>query len=69
VECKFHLGTFTDTNISFSLFSSWITCHGESSFEEFEKLERAAFRRPLLLHAENPNNKFPAYIDVDSKFR
>jgi hypothetical protein len=36
--------------------------------EEFEKLERAAFRRPLLLHAENPNKKFPAYIDVDSKF-
>ena len=35
---------------------------------EFEKIERAAFRRPILLHAEDPNEKFPAYVDVDEKF-
>ena len=29
----------------------------------------ASFRRPILLHAEDPNEKFPAYIDVDEKFR
>lgn len=56
------------SDISHGPLSSWITCHGNSSLAEFEKLERAQFRRPLLLHAENPDKKFPAYIDVDSKF-
>ena len=35
---------------------------------EFDKIERAQFRRPILLHAEDPNEKFPAYVDVDEKF-
>eukprot|EP00088_Acartia_fossae_P001374 TRINITY_DN10533_c0_g1_i2.p1 TRINITY_DN10533_c0_g1~~TRINITY_DN10533_c0_g1_i2.p1 ORF type:complete len:309 (+),score=56.90 TRINITY_DN10533_c0_g1_i2:96-1022(+) len=48
--------------------SSWITRHGASTMHEFEKIERALFRRPILLHAEDPNNKFPAFIDVDEKY-
>ena len=35
---------------------------------EFEKIERALFRRPILLHAEDPNDKFPAFVDVDEKY-
>ena len=35
---------------------------------EFDKIERAQFRRPILLHAEDPNEKFPAYVDVDEKY-
>lgn len=34
----------------------------------YEDIEKSSFRRPLLLHAENPVKEFPAYIDVDNKF-
>ena len=40
---------------------------------EFEKIERALFRRPILLHAEDPNDKvyylFIKFIDVIRNFR
>jgi len=48
--------------------SSWITRHGDCTMAEFDKIEAADFRRPILLHAEDPNEKFPAYVDVDEKF-
>jgi len=51
-----------------SPLKAWITKHGLASLKRYEELEKSSFRRPILLHAESPLNKFAAYIDVDSKF-
>ena len=42
--------------------------HGMKSLKKYEEIEKTNFRRPLLLHAENPVKNFAAYIDVDNKF-
>jgi len=57
-----------NSDISRGPLSSWIKQHGGMAMAEFEKIEQASFRRPILLHAEDPTEKFPAYIDVDEKF-
>jgi len=57
-----------DSAVATGPLSSWVTRHGASTMAEFEKIERALFRRPILLHAEDPNDKFPAFVDVDEKY-
>ena len=53
---------------SLSPLRNWVTVHGKRTMEEFEKIEQAQFRKPLLLNKLNKNAKFPAYVDVDEKF-
>jgi len=47
---------------------SWISSHGARTIQQYAELEKSHFRRPLMLHAESPNNKFPAYVDLDEKY-
>jgi len=47
---------------------AWLLKHALTSLEKYEELERADFRKPLTVRADNSHSGFPAYIDVDNNF-
>eukprot|EP00095_Tigriopus_kingsejongensis_P002934 maker-scaffold517_size150149-snap-gene-0.15 protein:Tk02934 transcript:maker-scaffold517_size150149-snap-gene-0.15-mRNA-1 annotation:"beta-carbonic anhydrase" len=60
--------SWSHDKLSESPIKAWLNRHGTKSLKHYERIERSSFRRPLLLHAENPVSEFAAYIDVDNKF-
>jgi len=59
---------WSEETLRTSPLRSWLASHGTQTIKKYAQLEQENFRRPLMLHAENPNQKFPAYVDVDEKY-
>ena len=45
---------WSDETLLNSPLRSWIASHGAKTIQQFAALEKAHFRRPLMLHAEDP---------------